>query len=100
MYGHYYLIFPRVYTRWMLYYVTNPIFDIPNVLYVYWKHYATFKFNSEQTKPVDDSSSATETDATNHLPFVPYEIDRKVRLTYHELQTSAQIFLEEYERVK
>ena len=39
MYGHYYLIFPREYTRWMLYYSSNPIMDVPNVLYVYWKHF-------------------------------------------------------------
>ena len=42
-YGHYYLVIPKQYTRWMLYDALNPVMDIPNVLYVYWKHFITFK---------------------------------------------------------
>jgi hypothetical protein len=47
MYGHYYLFIPKLYTRWMLYDITNPVMDAPNVLYVYWKHYITFRENSK-----------------------------------------------------
>ena len=42
MYGHYYLVIPKTYTRQMLYYVSNPVMDAPNVIYVYWKHYVAF----------------------------------------------------------
>ena len=49
MYGHYYLIIHWYYARWMLYYISNPIMDVPNVLYVYWKHAVTFKDENKIT---------------------------------------------------
>ena len=55
MYGHYYLVFPWYYTRWMLYYLSNPVMDVPNVLYVYWKHAVTFKTSTVKKMNNDDS---------------------------------------------
>jgi hypothetical protein len=43
LYGQYWRFIPQYYTRWMLYYISNPVMDVPNVLYVYWKHAVTFK---------------------------------------------------------
>ena len=97
MYGHYYLVIPKLYTRWMLYYVSNPVMDIPNVIYVYWKHFVTFETTSQ---PIvrDDSSSLTG--SPQHEKFVPYAVEYKVRMTFHELQASEELFSSEYERVK
>jgi hypothetical protein len=41
----------------MLYYVSNPVMDVPNVLYVYWMHAVTFRKGTVvEIIPDDDSS--------------------------------------------
>jgi hypothetical protein len=84
MYGHYYTIFPWYYTRWMLYYVSNPIMDVPNVLYVYWKHAVTFKYSPEE-KFIEGDSDDESSRSSVHEKFVPYEINRKVKVDFHLL---------------
>ncbi len=84
MYGHYYLIFPWYYTRWMLYYLSNPVMDVPNVLYVYWKHAVTFKVSTVQ-KIINDDSDDESSKASPKEKFVPYEINRDVKVDFHLL---------------
>lgn len=70
--------------------------DVPNVLYVYWKHAVTFRGDRvKSVQSLDDSTSI----AANEK-FEPYEIERKVKLDFHTLQASEQVFDQEYERVK
>ena len=99
MYGHYYLVFPWYYTRWMLYYLSNPVMDVPNVLYVYWKHAVTFKASTVKKMNNDDSDDESSKASVNEK-FVPYEINRDVKVDFHLLQVSEQIFVDEYERVR
>jgi hypothetical protein len=80
----------------MLYYISNPVMDVPNVLYVYWKHAVTFRGDSGEEVLSDDASSIK----SMHEKFVPYEIERRVKLDFHTLQASQQVFSDEYERVK
>lgn len=98
LYGHYYLFIPHYYTRWNLYYISNPIMDVPNLLYVYWKHYVAFKEKPEVKNVINTgnvsipgrSDSYDSDDSENKTvieKFVPYEIERKVnfKLDFYDL---------------
>lgn len=45
--GHYYLFIKDYFWRWNLYFYMNPILDTPNILYVFYMHYKTFRPNAE-----------------------------------------------------
>ena len=111
-YGHYYLVIPKYYSRWMLYVALNPVMDIPNVLYVYWKHFVTFKSQEDQPAPqrqpkipklsLSDAGDSDSDESESYKPekFVPYELDYNVVMDYHNLSTSHRLFAFEYQRVE
>lgn len=76
--------------------------DVPNILYVYWKHAYTFKDHQyvESAKIIQEDSDDASSKTSVKEKFVPYEIDRQVRFDFHMLQTSEKIFADEYERVR
>ena len=49
---------------------------------------------------ITEDESDSESEISKHEKFVPYELEYNVKLDYHKLQASDQIFAEEYERVK
>ena len=85
----------------MLDFITDPVADIPIILYVFWKHYTTLKVPIIEETRQHDSSGPLSTSADNSsfinysgkspqssTKFVPYEIVREVKMNYMELTSS------------
>lgn len=81
----------------MLYLITCPLLDIPNVLYVFYTHYKTFK-------PIPVSRKITVEFDTQSTQSISEEGDMEqlhynLAMNFHELQANESVFKYEYERV-
>jgi len=84
----------------MLYFITCPILDIPNILYVYYVHYATFQASSQNL----DSEIKTDMDSTSVITESVDDPNMQllrmhIQMNFHELQANDAVFNYEYRRV-
>lgn len=97
LYGHYYLFIKQFFWRWMLYFITCPLLDIPNILYVFFVHYKTFKTTPvERIVESEGESSFQSQSAVSHLEILRINI----AMNFHEIQANEAVFAYEYERVQ
>lgn len=78
----------------MLYFITSPIFDIPNILYVFYIHWKTFKSKPVETKRESEggeSSFVSKTEESN-MELLRFNI----AMNFHELQANDAVFNYEY----
>lgn len=81
----------------MLYFITCPLLDIPNIVYVYFVHYKTFKAAPVQkVVEMEAESSFQSESAVSHLELLRI----KIAMNFHELQANEAVFNYEYERVQ
>ncbi len=82
----------------MLYFITCPILDIPNIFYVFYVHFKIFKSQPVDTKivvnEVEESSFVSETDESD-MELLHF----KIAMNFHELQANDAVFKYEYARV-
>jgi hypothetical protein len=97
LYGHYYLFIKEFYWRWMLYLITCPLLDIPNILYVFYVHFKIFKSQSVEPESVleIESSFHSETEESQ-MELLRFNI----AMNFHELQANDAVFNYEYTRVQ
>lgn len=82
----------------MLYFMTCPILDIPNILYVFYVHFKIFQSKSPvETKivhEVEESSFVSESEESE-MELLRFNI----AMNFHELQANDAVFNYEYARV-
>ena len=88
----------QLFWRWLLYLITCPLLDIPNVLYVFYVHYKTFKAQPVELKvavEVEESSFLSESEESD-MELLQFNI----AMNFHELQANNTVFNYEYARVQ
>lgn len=63
LYGRYYHFVKEWYWRWILYLLSNPVFELPSIFFCFVMHYKSFKqnVNDESTFSSSDNKQSTLT---------------------------------------
>lgn len=87
LYGHYYLFIKHFFWRWMLYFTSCPLLDIPNILYVFYVHYVKFQDAQQNSDIIDTKTDMDSTSAiTESVDEGGMELLRMhIQINFHEL---------------
>ena len=55
MYGSYYLVVKEWYWRWILFLLSNPVFEVPTILFIYYMHHRNFSVGSKHEETFDQT---------------------------------------------
>ena len=82
----------------MAYFLTNPLFDIPNIVYVFYIHYTTFKVAQQNFDIVKSDSDSNSCISESEAPAMEL-LRMAIAINFHELQANDAVFSYEYKKV-
>jgi hypothetical protein len=70
LYGSYYQFVKEWYWRWVLYLISNPVFELPTIFFCFVMHYKSFK------SKIDDDSTLSSSDDKQSTLVSAYTPDK------------------------
>ena len=92
LYGSYHRFIKEWYWRWVLYLISNPVFELPTLFFCFIMHYKSFKTNTN-----DDSTFSSSDNKQSTLTSV-YTPDKQSVLHFIDLHANDELFYQTYKR--